>query len=140
MKNIITMILLALSIVGAVFMIVALAVSGDLIIEPGFTGMAYLIGLLVFFVGMTVFFMLKLLNKADAFHWLVLVVTGIVVTVFMFITAVDVLTTEQFALVPDNIHRATVIYGSFPIFGMMLIAGVMPIVFGLKQFFSKEKK
>ncbi|MCL2847054.1 MAG: hypothetical protein FWE38_05230 [Firmicutes bacterium] len=138
----------ALSLAGLVLMATYVFSIGNLpeSIRPDFMGLTLALAYMVFFAGMTVLMVLKMLGTCKCSRSWVLLATGFVVTVFMVLALVNAIGTWEMAfegwrmqqitgptLAPGNLEDSWSIFVTFPILAQMIVIGFMPLIKGTKS-------
>jgi len=129
-------------VLGAVFMIIFMSTLDD----PDFLGIAAWLGVLFGFAGLAVVMILQVLGLRRLGS-LIMLITGIVVTVFVVMNLIHVMgqdipaggnpISDALRELAISVRRAT---QTVPGFIYLFTLGITPIVLGLQGFLSKDKK
>jgi len=143
-KNWLVLSIIALTFAGFIFSIINVSTTGILhpAVRPNFMGGAINVAYMLFFLGVTLYLVCGLLNISKRVRALIILATGVAVTVFMTLGLIHVIDNweEAFAILrmqgnpPVESEWSRFII--FPVVIQLFVFGLFPLLFGLQRFFK----
>ena len=141
-RNWVALTMAVLSGVALLMLIMALALNGDMLDYIGFMPIAWIVGLILFFAGMIAYFVVKMLGLCARVKAIILIATGALATIFIFLSLIEVWT--MFSDLPSEFVTSEMRQGLMmewvPLFAIMIIAGLFPLIKGIKKLCCSCKK
>jgi len=121
-----------LSLVGAIFAIVYLAALSDILdgADSSFQMMSAAIGFMIFFIGLTAFFICKMFPVSKKINALILALTGLIASIFLIIFLAEIASaTSDWPSSMSTERNAQIMPALIYLFAF----GLLPLVAGVKM-------